>query len=242
MFLVILAITFILTVLQNYLFPPSTCLGVVTANTLIGASRGSIGNATMTRVKGQNILKEKILQASGPNSEARQYQKSRYSLLTPIARTIKGAIDLGFAKLAIKKSPYNAWFEENSQTAAAGGSSTVAAFVPTAMKTGKGTIGVTLITTVNVTTGTADAIVSWAATPLPVGGAASDVAIIVIWNETTDEWTDASGTTAALRSAASKTVTMVGNWTTADLLHTWLFFRNPTTGKVSDSDYSADAS
>jgi len=222
----------------------SKCVAVlvVTANTLIGSSRGSIGNATMTRVKGQNILKEKILQASGPNSEARQYQKSRYTVLTPIARTIKGAIDYGFAKLAIKKSAYNAWFEENSQTAAAGGSSTVSVFVPSAMMTAKGTIGITVIADVNVTTGSPTATVTWAATPIPVGGAATDVAIVVIYNATTDSWTDAYNSTAVLRSAGTKAVTMSGNWTTADVLHTWLFFRNPTTGKVSDSDYSNAAS
>src|SRR3990172_8304952 len=178
----------------------------VTSNTLIGASRGSIGNATMTRVKGQNILKEKIQQASGPLSDPRKLQRSRVTVLMPIARALKQAIDLGYAKLA------------------------------------KGTIGTTAISAVNVTTASADAVITWPAAAAPVGSSVDDLPVIGIYNITTGVFSTAVGTASEKRSTGTWTVIMSGVWTTADVLATYLFFKNPSTGQVSDSVYSADAS
>ena len=214
----------------------------VTSNTLIGASRGSIGNATMTRVKGQNILKEKIQQASGPLSDPRKLQRSRVTVLMPIARALKQAIDLGYAKLAKKMSAFNAFFEDNLMTATSELTATTAQFEKTLMKLAKGTIGTTAISAVNVTTASADAVITWSAAAAPVGSSVDDLPVVGIYNITTGVFSTAVGTASEKRSTGTWTVTMAGVWTTADVLATYLFFKNPTTGQVSDSIYSADAS
>lgn len=215
---------------------------VVTSNTLIGSSRGSIGNATMTRVKGQNILKEKIIQASGPLSDPRLLQRDRVAILMPIARALKLAIDQGYAKLAKHMSAFNAYFQDNLMTATSELTASTAEFTAAAMKIAKGTIGTTPISAVNVTTATTTCVITWPAANAPVGSSVDDEPFVGIYNITTGVFTAAIGTAAEKRSTGTWTVTLAGTWTTADVLATYLSFRNPLTGQVSDSIYSADAS
>lgn len=206
-------------------------------NTLIGKSSGSVGGATFSTWKGINVLKSKAVVVANPQTQLQQNQRNRMSLLVAMFRGVAGALNIGFSKLATEMSAYNAFVQANLLQANFSGSAPTMSLVYANLLTAKGTMGVTPITAVTGTNASANVAVTWDNGLEPLGSSVNDIAIAAVYNETQDVW---GYVASAARSTGTTTVIMPAPVATADVLHGYLFFRNPDTSEVSDSDYETD--
>lgn len=202
-------------------------------NTLIGRSSGSVGGATFTTWKGINVLKSKAVSVANPNTIPQQKQRNRLSFLVAIYRLIAGIVQAGFKTQAIGKSAYNVFTSENIQNALSVDDSAVVSLVPLSLKVAKGTIGNTAISSLGVPLGDDVITVNWLGA-LPVGGSDDDVVSILGYNATQDLW--GFNTTSYVRSDLQGDAVLGVNKASSDQCYAWLFFTNPLTGEVSDSE------
>lgn len=206
-------------------------------NTLIGKSSGSVGGATFSTWKGINVLKSKAIVVANPQTQLQQNQRNRMSLLVAMFRGLAGALNIGFSKLATEMSAYNAFVQANLLPANFTGTAPSMALVYANLLTGKGTMGETPIATVAGTNASANVPVTWDDTLEPVGSSVNDIAVAAVYNATQDVW---GYVASAARSTGTTTVVMPTQVVTGNVLHAYLFFRNPVTGEISDSDYETD--
>lgn len=206
-------------------------------NTLIGKSSGSVGGATFSTWKGINVLKSKAIVVANPQTQLQQNQRNRMALLVAMFRAVAGALNIGFSKLANEMSAYNAFVQANLLPANFGGSAPSMTLVYSNLLTGKGTMGETPITAVTGTNASANVPVTWDNGLTPIGSSVDDIAVAVVYNATKNIW---GYVASSARSTGTTTVVMPDTSATSDVLHAYLFFRNPLTGEVSDSAYSTD--
>jgi len=202
-------------------------------NVLIGRASGSVGNATFSTWKGINVLKAKPESVAQPNTPAQQGQKNRMALMVSVYRLIASVILFGYKEQAIKMSEYNAFVSDNIMDAINLDVSQVATMDYPNLKVSKGTIGDTAIKT-----GTADSAnrtvkITWDATPIPVGGTATDIGYVVIYDVTNDLWIISDGT--LLRSAGTYTSDTLSNVAIGQVYKSYLFFYASDGGSSSDS-------
>lgn len=91
-------------------------------NVLIGKAAGSVGNATFTTWKGKNVLKSKSTNNYSDPTQEQLDNNSKFSVITAFARSILVYIQVGFKAMAVGKSEYNAFTQENPYSATVTGS------------------------------------------------------------------------------------------------------------------------
>lgn len=203
-------------------------------NTLIGKSSGSVGGATFSTWKGINVLKSKAIEVANPQTQLQQNQRNRMSLLVALFRLASSVVNIGFAKLALQKSAYNAFVQTNLVPANFSGTAPNMVLEYANILLSKGTIGDAQNVAVAGTNASPTVTITWDEDPLPVGGSLTDQSIAAVYNVTQDLWGfNIAGT--ATRDDETISVTMPENSATSDEIIGYLFFRNPTTGEVSTS-------
>lgn len=206
-------------------------------NTLIGKSSGSVGGATFSTWKGINVLKSKATVVANPQTQLQQDQRNRMTLLVAMFRAVSGALNIGYSKLANEMSAYNAFIKANLLPANFGGAAPSMSLTYANLLTAKGTMGTTPITAVTGTNASANVPVTWNQALTPIGSSVDDIAVAAVYNATQDVW---GYVASAARSTGTTTVVMPSPSATSDVLHGYLFFRNPVTTEVSDSEYFTD--
>lgn len=82
-------------------------------NVLIGKTKGSVGDATFTTWKGENVLKSKAVNNySNPTTEQLQ-NNSKFGVMSLFAKQIAVFILAGFRAMAVKMTEYNAFSKAN---------------------------------------------------------------------------------------------------------------------------------
>ncbi len=206
----------------------------VTQNTLIGRTKNSIGGVTFSTWKGLNVAKSKPISVANPNTPGQQVQRNRLSALVAIYRLISQIIQIGFRTLAINKSQYNAFVSENIIQAFTVNPDNSVTFVPSELVTGKGTIGSIPIVSLQGQNGSNSVIMEWNETLTPVGSNGSDIANLIVYNATQDNWGIGTGEPRDFQNASA---TMPTNVNSGDVLHGYLFFSSVVDSNVSDSSY-----
>lgn len=206
-------------------------------NTLIGKSSGSVGGATFSTWKGINVLKSKAVTVANPQTQLQQNQRNRMSLLVAMFRGVAGALNIGYSKLATEMSAYNAFIKANLLPANFGGTAPSMTLTYANLLTAKGTVGATPITAVTGTNASYNVAVTWDNVLAPIGSSVDDIAVAAVYNATKDVW---GYIATQARSTGTTTVVMPSQSATSDVLHGYLFFRNPVTTEVSDSEYFTD--
>lgn len=79
----------------------------ITQNPVIGRSKQSFANVTMTTWKGRNVLKSKTFSYNDAKTPAQQDNRARLKLLSWAAAAYRGAILVGLRKLATNVTEYN---------------------------------------------------------------------------------------------------------------------------------------
>ena len=208
-------------------------LNVVVSNPLIGKSKQSMGNATFSTWKGINVLKEKPQSVANPNSDSQQMQRSAFSQMVALFRQFPAAVRVGFKKLAVKKSEFNAFTSYNLKNAFDYSSPPTADIQLGSLYTSRGTIETTQLLLANADRSANNAVITWSQTPLQPGQSATDKAVIVMVH-TLDK--DAIGfVTNVDRSTETAFVDLPLAWNTGDEVWFYLAFYNPLSGESSDS-------
>jgi hypothetical protein len=158
------------------------------SNVLIGKASGSVGNATFSTWKGINVLKEKAVSVANPRTDKQIMRRSALTQVTAIARQLIGVIALGFKKLAIKKSAYNAFQSDALKNAFDYAGAPVATFQPTDMKVSKGSMAATALTASSRSLADARFKLEWDPGIIGVGQSASDTPVSAAYNVTKDTW------------------------------------------------------
>lgn len=201
-------------------------------NTLIGKSSGSVGGATFSTWKGINVLKSKAISVFNPKTQAQENQRQRMALLVAFFRSASSAINVGFQKLAVKKSAYNAFIQANLLPYNFSGVAPSMTLVETSVLLAKGTIQSVSIASVTNTAASANVVVGWNGDDIPVGASADDIAHVVVYNQT---GAVVGVNSSAIRSADTATVVLPVVTEPTDVLVAYLFFENPISKEVSDS-------
>lgn len=102
----------------------------VVQNVLIGKSRGSVGNATLTTWKGENIMKSKAVNNYSDPTPVQVQNNIKFKYFQEFIKTISAFIVAGFKAKAVGKTEYNAFAQSNPLSTALTGSDGEYAVVP----------------------------------------------------------------------------------------------------------------
>lgn len=80
---------------------------------VFGKITGSIGNATASIWRGINTIREKPTTVANPRSPGQVTQRVLFTALVAMSRIFNVAFNIGFAKAAIRKTPYNVFMSLN---------------------------------------------------------------------------------------------------------------------------------
>ena len=203
------------------------------SNTLIGKASGSIGNATFSSWKGINVLKEKASSVANPKTDKQLMRRSALSQMVAIFRVISAVASLGFKKLAVKKSAFNAFVGNSLKTAFDYTLPPAASLVMANLLVSKGTITSTTITSIVADRSENTIEVNYAATIDGPGQSLADKPVIVMYNQNLDVW--AQGLPDQLRSTGTAFTDLPATWNTGDSLNVFVGFYNEDSGESSDS-------
>lgn len=87
-------------------------------NALIGRTKGSVGNVTFTTWKGKNVLKTKAINAYSNPTDNQLFNNLCFMKMVALYRSLALIVSLGFKELAIGKSEYNAFMQQNPYSVA----------------------------------------------------------------------------------------------------------------------------
>ena len=87
----------------------------ITQNTLIGRSRGRIGNVVLSTWKGKNIAKQKPEIVANPRTANQQANRAKFVSLMAIGRMFRPIIQIGFKEYANKMSWLNRFMSTNNE-------------------------------------------------------------------------------------------------------------------------------
>jgi len=210
----------------------------IVQNPLIGAAKQKIGNAVFSTWKGIYVLKTKPVSVANPQTDAQVQQRSAFAQMVAIFRSLPAVIRVGFKKLAVKQSEFNAFTSYNLKNAFDMSVAGVATLVPQDLLTSRGTIAIQLITSTVSDKSLGTIVANWDSSSLQPGQSAGDKAILTAYNETTDLWTGQVSTVS--RSVDTASIAIPAAWNIGDSLTVFLGFYNPANSESSDSSAMAD--
>ncbi len=144
---------------------------------------------------------------------------------------------MGFKKLAIHQSAYNAFVSYNLKNAISKAGA-VATILKQDLLFAKGTIGVITFTTRIASLAGENITVEWDGSVVPVGGSATDDISLVVVNGTTGVYLYLPPVSGQVRtSSIAEFAVPTGFMSLGDSLTIYPFFSNTITGDVSDSNH-----
>lgn len=204
----------------------------VTQNTLIGKSRGSVGNTTFTKWKGLNVLKSKAVNNYSDPTQEQLSNNSKFAVMQAFMRSIATFIIAGFKAMAVNKTEYNAFSQENPYSRTIGGTSPDYFVDPAEIIISKGPeLPGSLVSAIGEDLNPNQITITWPADPTIPQDAPIYVAI---FDSTTGALLGSStGVTTFGDLSVDVNATGIGpNW----LDHVaYIFFVNPSNGKACDS-------
>ncbi len=210
-------------------------------NTLIGRSRGSIGGVTFSTWKGLNVGKSKPVSVANPDTDPQKAQRSAMTQIVALFRQVVGAVEIGFRKLAVHQSAYNAFTSYNLKNAV-GKAGAVATIIKNNLLFSKGTIGVVPFLTHVASVGAETIVLTWDDSIIPVGGSATDELSLVAINGITNQAIYLPITGGQDRSTGTATFAVPADFMTlGQTLTLYPFWLNSTSGEVSDNNHYTGA-
>ena len=201
-------------------------------NVLIGKTRGSVGEATFSSWKGENVLKSKAVNAySNPTTEQRN-NNTKFGVINIFAKSILPFILVGFKAMTAKMTDRNAFSKMNPYSKVVTGTAPNYTVDPTELILAVGPELQGPVETAVIAPSGANAImVSWPVDTFPLQDAKMYAAA---FNNTTGELVASS---AGVETLGNETLgllaTGIGTNINNHTVH--LFYVNPANGKACDS-------
>lgn len=202
----------------------------------IGKASGSIGNVTFQGWKGIQTARQKPTEVANPKTMGQQNQRAKMTTIIALFRTAASILSLGFKQLAVKKSAYNAFVQENLKNGCITVADAVTSFVAGLFMAAKGTLPVTPETNVSASAALDTVTVEWSDVPAE-GQSTDDLVNILVLSEAGAYLGKAID--FAQRSEGVAQIQLDANINAAQTIAVYFFFRNPVTGAVSDSVYNS---
>ena len=209
-------------------------MGVINQG-ILGSVSGRIGPVVGGSWKGIGYLRGYQATVAQPNTAAQVAQKTRMRVIVEIAKTFLAIVIKPLNdRFAVRMSGYNLFVSRNIEHIDASGNPTFADFVFS-----EGTLTGFDTLAASSTNGSADVDFTWVDNSGTGTAQATDEVYIACINETAGTNGQVGG--SAVRSDAAETVTMTGNNTTGDTIHTYSSYRSANGFSVSDSEYILEA-
>ena len=201
-------------------------------NTITGRTSGSVGGITFTTWKGLNVMKSKPENKYSNPSTTQLQNNSKFAIMVAMYRAVSIIVTAGFKALAVKKSEYNAFMQENPYSTVVTGSP--GSYIPDTQSLiiSKGPESQAAITPVTKTANGANTItVAWNANNEVVPE--NSKVYIALFNRSTGEFITSGDFNAIGATSDDFTFTGIGtNIATTDVKVFWV---NSLTGKACDS-------
>lgn len=199
-------------------------------NVLIGKASGSVGNATFAGWKGKNVLKSKSTNSYSNPTLEQLNNNSKFAVMTAFARAILAFIQLGFKAMAVGKSEYNAFTQENPYSATVTGSPGSYKVDTQNIKVSKGPeFQEGIINCVKEADGANGIAVSWTGPPFT---RSTDIVYVMAFNRTSGQFIAAHSDQVSAEGI-NLTASDIGN--NIDTTDVYAFYVNGTNGKACDS-------
>jgi hypothetical protein len=199
-------------------------------NVLIGKANGSVGNATFTQWKGKNVLKAKAVNSYSDPTQEQLNNNSKFAVLTAFARIILSYIQLGFKAMAVGKSEYNAFTQENPYSLTVTGSPGSYIVDTENIKVSKGPeFQEGIATAVKSSSGADMIVIDWTPSNFTRN---TDIVYALAFNRTTGEFIVAHSEGVSAGSISLEAAGIGTNIATTDV---YVFYVNGTNGKACDS-------
>lgn len=207
----------------------------VVQNPIIGRARGQAGGMVFTTQFGKNVIKSKPLQVAYSDTDAQKMRRGMIAWVVLFFRSCVEMIQIGFSSLAQGMSAYNAFSSYNLKNGFNTDSPPTVTPDYSKILISKGTMAKTEL--IGVTCDILDGVIgfSYDGQTLGMGQSKSDKPLMVIYNQTKNEYYSGSGTTQ--RDDDTAELPIPAQWEENDVLHCWLGFTNVEGTAQSDSDY-----
>lgn len=202
-------------------------------NTLIGRASGSVDGVTFLTIFRKNVMRAKMSAQTNPNSTAQQAQRFKYNFQFDFYKKNKTIINLGLSNYTQKMTFWNSFQKLNAKTVFSDNGTAIPNVDISKLLISKGTIGTQPIVDLQVT-GFGNPFLIWDSFNfLPYNAEPTDQAhAILMSSETGQFWYRLHPT-----QRQADVLQFNGGTTPSPgySFYVWLFFVNPTSGKVSDS-------
>jgi len=205
----------------------------VVQNPITGRSSGSFAGAIFQKWKNKNVLRSKPIQVNNPNTVAQQMRRGMFGFCVETARLIRPVIEIGFSTFKATETWMNSFIKYNNGELVVAGTAPAFTIEFGDMAVSSGPLTKTLIASIDAADGNATVVVTWDTALAGIDQNASDEPIVLVYNETRDEF--GSSIATVLRSAGTVNITMPVDSSTSDSLIAYLFFRSADGSTVSDN-------
>ena len=199
-------------------------------NPIIGKASGSVGNVTFAGWKGKNVMKTKAENSYSNPTQGQLNNNEMFATLVAFYRSIAVIITSGFKALAVGKSEYNAFMQENPYSETVTGTPGNYKVATNLIKISKGPELTSFLDGVTkAANGANGIIVSWSNTS---GLDPNTPIVIAAFNRTTGEFL-VSGN--EVFDNEQKLISSTGMGTAIATTDVYIYYCNLTTGKACDS-------
>lgn len=199
-------------------------------------ARGSAGPITYANWKGIGYFKQKAFTVANPKTDGQINARARLALMVALFADVGAAVQVGFKEMAVKMSQYNAFVKYNINTALTYVSLGVYTVDWSLIQFAKGTLGNTAISSAAASAATNNATIVYSNVVTSFNQSLDDLAM-VCYNNITTGVGGFNSTSGAERQDGTVTIAIEGGVTAGDDIHLWLFFKQTTGNKISDSVY-----
>lgn len=202
----------------------------VVQNPIVGKASGSVGNITFAGWKGKNIMKTKAENSYSNPTQSQLNNNEKFAVMIAFYRTISSIVLSGFKAMAIGKSEYNAFMQENPYSDVVEGTPGAYLVSTELLKVAKGPELISALGTVEKAASGANSIeITWSDT---TSLAPTTPLVAVAFNRTTGSFIVAN---YADFDQGITTVDATGIGTAIATTDVYLFYCNLVTGKACDS-------
>lgn len=208
-------------------------------NTLIGRASGSVGQVVFLTWRLINVTRSKPSSVANPDTILQQQQRNRFGATVELYRILKDILAVGLKNRNRKMTLFNFFQYLNQQKCFDNVGDGTVAFLPENLIVSYGKNGGVNNLKLLGANGGPSVQFTWIDLPLPDGFTFNDKVYAAVFNENSGQWGVYSAA-SNFRNLQFLNLIMPSNQTTGDVLHGFIFFKNPETGLVSTSQYVTD--
>lgn len=195
--------------------------------------RGKVGAFNFRVSKGQNIASAYQPKPRNPKTPAQMFQRKKVELVQDFYRLQPSAFKLGYRQTQNPLSPVNGFMSQNMKNAIDGTNADDAALDYSLILASKGNMGATEIVAMSADNSTGQVTIEWDGDTVPVGGSDSDLATVVLIDESNEE--SQAEISNVIRTVGEIVIDATIGLNVGQPIRAYLFFRSVATNAVSDS-------